>query len=58
MMGGIVISMRRIWWGGIDPLGVSSCSTKFKSRNAAFRAAKIDAGIPMSQQPSKVELVL
>ncbi len=44
--------------GWIDPLGLSSCTTKFKSRNAAFRAAKIDAGIPVSQQPSKVELVL
>ena len=43
--------------GWIDPLGLSSCTTKFKSRNAAFRAAKRDAGIPVSQQPSKVELV-
>ncbi|HCT7899873.1 TPA: RHS domain-containing protein [Enterobacter cloacae] len=43
--------------GWIDPLGLASCTTKFKSRNAAFRAAKRDAGIPVSQQPSKVELV-
>ncbi|MEI7378205.1 HNH/endonuclease VII fold putative polymorphic toxin, partial [Dickeya chrysanthemi] len=41
----------------VDPLGLVGCPGKFKSRNEAFRAAKRDAGIPMSQQPSKVELV-
>ncbi|EOC3062595.1 RHS repeat-associated core domain-containing protein [Cronobacter dublinensis] len=39
----------------VDPLGLK-CN-EFASRNAAFRAAKRDAGIPMSQQPSKVEHV-
>ncbi|NUU69040.1 RHS domain-containing protein [Enterobacteriaceae bacterium BIT-l23] len=40
--------------GWVDPLGLSSCSTQFASRNAAFRAAKRDAGIPMGQRPDKV----
>ena len=42
----------------IDPLGLAGCNAQFKSRNEAFRAAKRDAGVPTSQQPSKVELVL
>ena len=42
--------------GWIDPLGIASCSTKFKSRNTAIGAAKRDAEIPTNQQPSKVEL--
>ena len=42
----------------IDPLGLAKCkATSFKSRNEAFRAAKRDVGIPMNQQPLKVELV-
>jgi len=42
----------------IDPLGLTKCkATSFKSRNEAFRAAKRDVGIPMNQQPLKVELV-
>lgn len=38
----------------IDPLGLAECSAQFKSRNEALRAAKIDAGIPMNQQPDRV----
>jgi RHS repeat-associated protein len=41
--------------GWIDPLGLACC--KYNSRNEAFRAAKRDAGIPMNQRPSKVEMV-
>mgnify|MGYP003365298543 CR=1 FL=1 len=40
----------------IDPLGLYCCP-KFGLKNEAFRAAKSDAGIPMGQQPSKVEMV-
>ena len=38
----------------VDPLGLSKCNTLFTSRNAAFRAAKRDAGIPMNQQPDRI----
>ena len=38
----------------IDPWGLASCSAKFPSRRAAFRAAKRDAGIPMTQRPDKI----
>ncbi|STR05632.1 Uncharacterized conserved protein [Hafnia alvei] len=41
----------------IDPLGLACCPPKYPSRNAALRDAKRDAGIPMGQQPSKVEIV-
>ncbi|WP_330985470.1 MULTISPECIES: HNH/endonuclease VII fold putative polymorphic toxin [Enterobacterales] len=41
----------------IDPLGLACCPPKYPSRNAALRDAKRDAGIPMGQQPSKVEMV-
>ncbi|AKH63576.1 HNH/endonuclease VII fold putative polymorphic toxin [Photorhabdus temperata subsp. temperata] len=41
----------------IDPLGLAGCNAQFNSRKAALRAAKKDAGIPMVQQPSHVELV-
>ena len=38
----------------IDPWGLVSCSAKFPSRRVAFRAAKRDAGIPMTQRPDKI----
>ncbi|MFT4173773.1 MAG: RHS repeat-associated core domain-containing protein, partial [Rhodocyclaceae bacterium] len=38
----------------VDPLGLAGCSAQFRSRNAAFRAAKRDAGIPMNQQPDRI----
>ncbi|KHD27853.1 hypothetical protein LH67_15035 [Xenorhabdus nematophila] len=38
----------------VDPFGLAPCPTKFGSRNAAFRAAKRDAGIPMNQRPDKI----
>jgi RHS repeat-associated protein len=39
----------------IDPWGLSCGSTgKFESRNAAFRAARRDAQIPVSQKPEMV----
>ncbi|WP_387493220.1 hypothetical protein [Photorhabdus sp. RM96S] len=38
----------------VDPYGLAECPTKFGSRNAAFRTAKRDAGIPMNQQPDKI----
>ncbi|ENA0609664.1 RHS domain-containing protein [Enterobacter bugandensis] len=44
----------------IDPLGLTSCSPNKKttyegtSRRDAFRQAKRDAGIPMSQQPKSI----
>ncbi|TXC80123.1 RHS repeat-associated core domain-containing protein [Paraburkholderia azotifigens] len=47
----------------IDPWGLScesetsASASKFPSRNAAFKAAKRDAGIPMRQQPNRVDLV-
>ncbi|AVF33730.1 hypothetical protein BV494_01775 [Rahnella sikkimica] len=41
----------------VDPLGLACCPPKFYSRNEAFRAAKRDAGVPMGQQPSKVDMV-
>ncbi|MGC7590491.1 HNH/endonuclease VII fold putative polymorphic toxin, partial [Bisgaard Taxon 46] len=40
--------------GWIDPLGLAGCNKNFRSRREALRAAKRDAGIPMSQQPDKV----
>lgn len=41
----------------IDPLGLAGCPSEYPSKNAAFRAAKRDAGIPMSQQPVNVEMM-
>lgn len=41
----------------MDPQGLAGCPQKYDSRNDAFRAAKRDAGIPMGQRPSKVEMV-
>ncbi|MFC6970349.1 HNH/endonuclease VII fold putative polymorphic toxin, partial [Paraburkholderia dipogonis] len=47
----------------VDPWGLScesetsASASKFPSRNAALRAAKRDAGIPMRQQPDRVDLV-
>ncbi|MGR4051840.1 HNH/endonuclease VII fold putative polymorphic toxin, partial [Kosakonia cowanii] len=40
--------------GWVDPLGLAGCNVKFRSRNAAFRAAKRDAGILMKQSPDKI----
>ncbi|MDU8925713.1 RHS repeat-associated core domain-containing protein, partial [Pasteurellaceae bacterium LIM206] len=41
----------------VDPLGLASCSKNFGSRREALRAAKRDAGIPMSQQPDDIKSV-
>ena len=41
----------------VDPLGLASCSKDFNSRREALRAAKRDAGIPMTQQPTDVKTV-
>ena len=41
----------------IDPLGLDCCPPDYPSRNAALRAAKRDAGIPMGQQPTTVNKV-
>ncbi|WP_345830371.1 RHS repeat-associated core domain-containing protein [Erwinia sp. HDF1-3R] len=38
----------------IDPLGLTKCNSQFNSRKEAFRAAKRDAGIPMTQQPDRI----
>ncbi|WP_240152536.1 HNH/endonuclease VII fold putative polymorphic toxin, partial [Erwinia amylovora] len=38
----------------IDPLGLAKCGAGFNSRKEAFRAAKRDAGIPMTQQPDRI----
>jgi len=41
----------------VDPLGLTKCNAEFNSRKEALRAAKRDAGIPMTQQPSAVNKI-
>jgi len=38
----------------IDPLGLAGCNAQFGSRKEALRAAKRDAGIPMTQYPDRI----
>ncbi|WP_258953907.1 HNH/endonuclease VII fold putative polymorphic toxin, partial [Yersinia similis] len=41
----------------VDPLGLSGCPPIYASRNAAFRGAKRDAGIPINQHPDKIDKI-